>query len=138
MRLSEITVGKKLQFSLYGEVDSRTSIVGEVYGTFKGYAVPNANEMRAYHQAIYQLLPEENKASTPVDYRECEFVLVMTTEGTGVYVAKQWIIESTLQEVTQRGFRIEGRNWDRTKISEEDIRTYLGQFGIVITSILEE
>ncbi|CAH0448029.1 hypothetical protein SM033_00205 [Vibrio phage vB_VpaM_sm033] len=138
MLIDDITVGKKIQFNTYGSMGGRTSVIGQVVGENIGSIVPEANKMRAYHASIYQQLPEDIKQVVSQDYRRLKFFTIVTQKQEVVYVAEPWIMESTLQEVSLSSDVINVTNWDKSKITETDLRQLLGQFGIVVTSIVQE
>lgn len=138
MVIDDIAVGKKIQFNTYGSMGGRTSVVGQVVGENIGSIVPEANKMRAYHTSIYQQLPDELKQVTSQDYRRLKFFTIVTQKQEVVYVAEPWIMESTLQEITLTSDLIAVTNWDKSKLTETDMRQLLGQFGIEVTSITQE
>lgn len=136
MKISEIKNDMHVQFNVYGSMGGRTTVSGTVEGIVKGHRVPALNEMRAYHASIYQLLPEEIKAVTPNDWLKYEYVMIALANNELIYVGVPWIIESTLEQVTMQGINIQGTGWDKTKLSEEDIRIFFAQHGVRVTSIL--
>lgn len=136
MKISDIRNNMHVQFNIYGSMGGRTSVSGTVEGIVKGHRAPKLNEMRAYHASIYQLLPEEIKEVTPNDWRKYDYAMIALSNGDLIYVGLPWIIESTLEEVTLQGINLQGTGWDKTKLSEEDIRVFFAQFGVRITSIL--
>lgn len=138
MEISELRTDKKVQFNTYGRMGGRTSVTGTIAGTFKGSIVPEANKMRAYHASIFQELPEEIQQITPTDHRKLDFILVVTNKQEMVYVATAWIMESTLEEISLTSDLISVTNWDKSKLSETDLRLLLSEFGVQVTSITTE
>ena len=125
-------VGKAVTLSIYGNIDGVNTFNGTIVGylTARGALgmVGNSSIVHNYMN-IMPMLPAEVRARLGSDYRDVNYIMLLTVEGEVYFLAEPWVIESSFLLITNP---VRIKVGDYANIDMDNVRNYLSAYEITI------